>query len=124
MSQDSDAQPPCGLPHPAATKPQTGFLTTTAMISQRADVHRSKVLVPHPGPERTAIALDNREIGSMRRPDLIDLIRASRMTAGEVHDLGDGELRRLALLVRRCCRNQIDSIRCQRGQPLLWAEAI
>jgi hypothetical protein len=89
------------------------------------------VLVPHPGPLRTAIAaLHNRELGIMPREDLIDMIRISQMTAAdwshpvEVDRLADNELTRLAFLVRRCCRNQLDAHRHQAGQPMLWSEAI
>jgi hypothetical protein len=89
------------------------------------------VLVPHPGTIRTAIAsLHNRDMALMPRDDLIDLIRLSRMTThdfeqpAEIDQLADNELARLAFLVRRCCRNQLDAHRQQSGQPLLWAEAI
>lgn len=84
--------------------------------------------VPHPGPVRMAIAaLRNRDIASMLRDDLIDLIRISRMmvdAAVEFERLCDIELKRLAFLIRRCCRNQVDAHRCQVGQPILWREAI
>lgn len=91
----------------------------------------SAVLVPHPGPVRTAIAsLRTRELALMPRNDLIDLIRLSQMTThdfdrpAEIEQLAENELTRLAFLVRRCCRNQLDAHRRQCGQPLLWAEAI
>lgn len=88
------------------------------------------VLVPHPGAVRTAIAsLRTRDVALMPRRDLIDLIRLSQMTAhdvdeGDLDRLPENELARLAFLVRRCCRNQLDAHRRQIGQPLLWAEAI
>jgi hypothetical protein len=89
------------------------------------------VLVPHPGALRTAIAsLRDREMALMPRNDLIDLIRLSQMTthdanrSAEFDQLADNELTRLAFLVRRCCRNQLDAHRQQLGQPMLWAEAI
>lgn len=102
-------------------------MTTTAPLNASI----ATVLVPHPGPLRTAIAaLENRDLGSMPREDLIDMIRISQMTAAdwshpvEVDGLADNDLTRLAFLVRRCCRNQLDAHRQQAGQPLLWREAI
>jgi len=93
--------------------------------------HRPCVLVPNPGPVRVAIAaLHDREIGNMPRQDLIDMIRMSSMTSRnfnrpvEIDRLGDRDLTRLAFLVRRCCRNQLDAHRHQSGQPMLWREAI
>jgi hypothetical protein len=89
------------------------------------------VLLPHPGAVRTAIAsLRDRDMTLMPRKDLIDLIRMSRMTSdrwehpSEIDRLGDNDLTRLAFLVRRCCRNQLDAHRQQSGQPMLWREAI
>jgi hypothetical protein len=88
-------------------------------------------LVPHPGTVRTAIAsLRTRDMALMPRADLVDLIRLSQMTThdvdsgAELDQLADNELTRLAFLVRRCCRMQLDAHRQQTGQPLLWAEAI
>jgi len=88
-------------------------------------------LVPHPGALRVAIAaLQDREMGSMCREDLIDMIRMSSMTdpaapaTVPIEELPDGDLSRLAFLLRRCCRNQLDSHRHQCGQPMLWREAI
>jgi len=89
------------------------------------------VLLPHPGPVRTAIAaLHDGEMRTMRREDLIDMIRMSSMTYPNgrtnipVEQLPDPDLTRLAFLVRRCCRNQLDAHRCQSGKPMLWREAI
>jgi hypothetical protein len=89
------------------------------------------VVLPHPGAVRTAIAsLRDRDMTLMPRDDLIDLIRMSRMTSdrwdypSEIDRLGDNELTRLAFLIRRCCRNQLDAHRQQSGQPILWLEAI
>ena len=89
------------------------------------------VLIPYPGPVRVAIAaLQDREMRCMPREDLIDMIRMSSMTdpggqaAVPVEQLPDGDLTRLAFLLRRCCRNQLDAHRQQSGQPLLWREAI
>lgn len=88
-------------------------------------------LVPHPGALRVAIAaLQDREMSSMRREDLIDMIRMSSMTDAEgpatvpIEQLPDSDLSRLAFLLRRCCRNQLDAHRHQCGQPMLWREAI
>lgn len=99
------------------------------MQTDRVDARTAaEAPVPHPGPVRMAIAaLRNREVASMLRDDLIDLIRLSRMTAEAVvqsERLCDVELKRLAFLVRRCCRNQVDAHRCQVGQPILWRDAI
>ena len=81
--------------------------------------------VPHPGLVRASIAsILDRELDVMPRDDLIDMIRMSSMTNVEGERLADGELAKLAFLVRRVCRNQLDSHRQQCGQPLLWSEAI
>jgi hypothetical protein len=89
------------------------------------------VLVPHPGPIRTAIAaLHDREMRIMPREDLLDMLRMSSMTSTnwdrpvEFAGLADKELTRVAFLLRRCCRNQLDAHRHQCGQPMLWREAI
>jgi hypothetical protein len=91
----------------------------------------SVVILPHPGVVRVAIAsLRDRDVALMPREDLIDMIRMSRMTSGrwnspvDVDRLADNDLTRLAFLVRRCCRNQLDAHRQQSGQPMLWREAI
>jgi hypothetical protein len=74
--------------------------------------------------------LQDREIAQMSREDLIDLVRISSLpflsadVCGRLQFLGNETLSRLAFLVRRCCRNQLDAHRLQRGTPMLWREAI
>ena len=89
------------------------------------------ILLSHPGLIRTAIAnLQDHEIGLMSREDLVDVIRLSSLPflSGDVcrrlEYLSDKTLSRLTFLVRRCCRNQLDAHRSQRGKPMLWREAI
>src|SRR5262245_53122433 len=105
-------------------------MTTTCSYQDYCRQHRTTVaLVPHPGALRVAIAaLQDGEMSSMRRDDLIDMIRMSSMTDGPatvpVAEMPDDDLTRLAFLLRRCCRNQLDAHRHQCGQPMLWREAI
>src|SRR5262245_42922820 len=107
-------------------------MTTTLSYQGYCRQHRaSAALVPHSGALRVAIAaLQDLEMTSMRRADLIDMIRISSMTESDgpatvaIEELPDGDLSRLAYLVRRCCRSQLDAHRHQCGQPMLWREAI
>jgi hypothetical protein len=70
------------------------------------------------------------EIGAMPRQDLVDLIHMSSLpflsedVCRRLEFLSDETLSRLGFLVRRCCRNQLDAHRRQRGQRMLWREAI
>ncbi len=89
------------------------------------------VVLPHPGPVRTAIAnLQDHEIVLMSREDLIDLVCLSSLpflsadVCGRLEFLSDETLSRLGFLVRRCCRSQLDSHRHQRGQRMLSRDAI
>lgn len=84
-----------------------------------------------PGPRRTAIArLRDSEIEGMDREALIEVIQA---TAHSRDDDRDGvqlehqaleQLRRLAFLSRRCCRNQVNTYCAWRRQPLRYKAAI
>lgn len=104
-------------------------MTTTPPRDSCSTINSSSI--PHPGLLRAAIAtILDRELDLMRRDDLIDMIRISAMTINDgrtesrFEELGDPDLTRLAYLVRRCCRSQMDAHRQQRGQAALWSEVI
>lgn len=82
-----------------------------------------------PGPRRTAIArLSDREIERMQRHELVELICATddRRDRSGVHLEHQSleQLKRLAYLSRRCCRNQVNTYCAWRGLPLRYKAAI
>lgn len=98
----------------------------TANLLTRNDPRMS-----HPGTVRESIArMSDRELHAVERPDLVDMIRlAGLVVPGENVDervawASSADVQRLAFLVRRCCRNQLDSYSHARGAEPAWADAI
>jgi hypothetical protein len=85
----------------------------------------------YPGPVRESIArLQDQELTKMSPHDLVDLILLSGLVATVGEDahtvpwLSKKDLLKIASLVRRCCRNQLDSYRVANGSRREWGEAI
>lgn len=107
------------------------FTTVAACHTTAAPANGSAaVALPTPEPVQAAIAfLRDDEIHLMPREDRIDLVRLSALpmpgnARKQLEYMSDTDLTRLTFLVRRCCRTHLDSHRLQRGQPMLWREAI
>ena len=84
-----------------------------------------------PGPQRTGIArLLDSQIEQMERRELMAVIRATdgeigpQRGAAELEHQSLEQLRRMAYLSRRCCRNQVNAYCSWRGLPLRYKAAI
>jgi hypothetical protein len=90
----------------------------------------STCAVPHPGLVCEAIArLSDGELMRMSSQELVHLIQASPVMAREADGFNrlswmhDRELRRIASLVRRCCRTRVNAFQRARGQQVEWYDA-
>lgn len=84
-----------------------------------------------PGPTKAAIArLCDSEIEAMSRRQLIEVIRGTcrapgmELNGARLEHQSLEQLRRLAYLSRRCCRNQVNTYCAWRRLPLRYTAAI
>jgi hypothetical protein len=86
--------------------------------------------VAYPGVLCEAIArLSDAELKSMTADELVHLIQSSPVIARESDGfrrlswMSDGELLRIAALVRRCCRTRLNAFQRAQGRIPEWYEA-